>query len=112
MERPSRLWVKGILKGAEKVQEVLSGSAQLILEESLYLCSVEELLQSTWICPSQVECLLLVGHNPTMEYLTDLVTRGDCRIKTSEVRSFKVHRDSWNGLTLSDLEYDQLIYSH
>jgi len=97
---------------AQVVQEVFSGTGELILEKDLYLCSVEDLIQACWICPPEVQTLLLVGHNPTMEYLTDRVIQGDCRIKTSEIRSFELERSDWNGLSLEELSYQGQIYTH
>jgi len=85
---------------------------KLMEEKDLYLCSVDEMLSEIRRCPPSVRVLLVVGHNPTMEYFTDRVTRGDSRIKTSEIRGFRFSGAGWDELGLEDLEYLGTIYSH
>lgn len=85
---------------------------KLMEEKDLYLCSVDEMLSEIRRCPPSVRILLVVGHNPTMEYFTDRVSRGDSRIKTSEVRGFRFSGASWDELGLDDLEYTGTVFCH
>jgi len=100
------------LETAEIVQHEFAGKAELIPEASLYLCSVEDIIDVCHIVPAQVNRLMIVGHNPSIEYLTDRVTRADCRVKTSEVHCFSFMGENWSDLTLSALEYEGVLYTH
>lgn len=97
---------------AEIVQNEFAGKAILIPESSLYLCSVEDLIDACHIVPAEINRVMIVGHNPSIEYLTDRVTRDDCRVKTSEVRCFSFMGENWVDLALSLLEYEGVLYTH
>lgn len=100
------------LETAEIVQKTIGNAGELIPESSLYLCSVEDIIEACQICPREIDCIMVVGHNPSIEYLTDRVTRDDCRVKTSEIRCFSYTGKSWADLTLSALEYEGILYTH
>ena len=79
---------------------------------SLYLCSLEEMVFQIRCCPDYVSTLLVVGHNPAMEYFSDQATGNDSRIKTSEIRGFSLGETQWSRLDPGQLEYLGIIYSH
>ena len=50
-------------------QELCPDMENIILDESLYLANLHDLLVALRYCPDQVTTLLLIGHNPGLEEL-------------------------------------------
>ncbi|MDA3852240.1 MAG: histidine phosphatase family protein [Spirochaetaceae bacterium] len=97
---------------AQMVSEYLVKAVPIQLEDQIYLCSLEELIEVSKICPEEIETLLLVGHNPTMEFLLDRVSGSPYSVKTSEIYSFKVNCSRWQDIHVDALEFIGPIYVH
>ena len=67
----------------------------------LYLSDEESYLEVIQTIPNDVETLLLVGHNPTMEYLNTALCGAAETFSTAAIAHLEVEIDSWFDLKLN-----------
>jgi phosphohistidine phosphatase len=66
---------------AQETATIAAGSAgysgEITVEPDMYGASADELLEIVQAIPDRLACVLIVGHNPSFEELTDLLAGGD-----------------------------------
>ncbi|MEQ9230079.1 MAG: histidine phosphatase family protein [Cyclobacteriaceae bacterium] len=89
-ELPDRFIVSSSLRTTQTalhIQEELKFSKDRIdFEESMYLCSIRELLEQVNRMDDLWHCACLIGHNPSITYLAEYLTNENIgNVKTSGV---------------------------
>ncbi len=86
---------------AEAVAKASSCKGPIELLESLYLATAGKLLsEASSHAPDSVGRLLLVGHNPGMEDLVEMLSGKREAFPTAALAVFEVGIDAWNALEL------------
>ena len=69
---------------------------ELRLDDRVYLASASMLMEVVQGLPDAVSMALLVGHNPSMEDLVELLCGGRVRMPTAAIASMQVFVPSWS----------------
>ena len=85
-------------KTAEKVAETCQYAGEISFTDDLYLASPDTYLAILRDVPDEHECVMVVGHNPGMEMLVNLLTDQDEVMPTAALAQVRLNVDSWNQL--------------
>ena len=80
---------------AQFVSKERTFSGELRFDRRIYLASPAMLLDVVQELPDEVETAMLVGHNPGMEDLVELLCNGNVRMPTAAIASLRLYADSW-----------------
>ncbi len=82
----------------EAVTQAFDPAPEVSYSEELYVAMPQTWLDEIAGVDSACECLLLVGHNPTMEALVALVAGQSAGMSTANVARVEVEIDEWREL--------------
>jgi len=86
---------------AEVVAKGSSYTGSIELLESLYLATARRVLEEARIhAPESVDRLLLVGHNPGMEDLVEILSGRRAAFPTGALAVFEIGTDRWKALEI------------
>jgi len=94
---------------AEFVARERSFNGDLRFDERVYLASPSMLVDVIRDLPDAVETAMLVGHNPGMEDLLELLCGGNVRMPTAAVAGLRLYADSWRDVRAGDAYLQWLI---
>ncbi|MEM8682969.1 MAG: histidine phosphatase family protein [Pseudomonadota bacterium] len=108
---------------ASTTADIIAGKLEyprerIVREASLYLASLDELLDITAMQDDALQHLVLVGHNPGMTlYANRLVPGLTNNVPTTGVVSVSLDRDDWSlyadpGATLKFFDYPKKLGAH
>ncbi len=91
---------------AQIVQKTLGTTIPLEIEENLYLASSNHYMHFVQRVSPDVQRLMLIGHNPGLEYFCNALARDKQNIflGTSTFVCFEWMGDSWEDLTFNSAE--------
>jgi phosphohistidine phosphatase len=98
------------LSTAEIIQEALD-DIELIEDERIYEASLESLLGVVQGLPDEYERVLLVGHNPGFEELSDALSgRTDSVLKTCSMAILRTEADAWSEVEEETCELQEIVH--
>ncbi len=80
---------------AERLAEATGYDGEILYLNQLYAAEPSEYLAALRVVPEQVERVLLVGHNPGLEDLLELLTGEWQRLPTAAIAHLLVPADRW-----------------
>lgn len=83
---------------AETVSEECGCQGELQLSRDLYEGGPEAYLEAIRNLPSLVECALVVGHNPDLEELVEMLTGESVRLPTAALAQLQLDIEGWQDL--------------
>jgi phosphohistidine phosphatase len=83
---------------AELVGETCGYTGSIALAPGLYFGSPGAYLEATHDVPSEVETLLVVGHNPGIQELVWMLSGREERMPTAALATIEFDIDSWQNL--------------
>lgn len=86
---------------AKRVADACGFEGKIQFTEDFYHASPDEYLQGTWSVPDKVDVLMIVGHNPGMEMLVELLTGVPERMTTANIAQISLDIQSWQELVES-----------
>ena len=92
---------------AEAVAQESGCAVELQLSEELYEGGPEAYLEAIRNLPSSVDCALVVGHNPDLEELVEILAGESVRLPTAALAHLQLYIQGWHGL--NDEEQGKLI---
>ena len=87
-------------KTAEVVAEKIGYKKEIIYSDSLYMAEPATIVNVLRETPDNVKRVMLVGHNPGMEGLAQMLSRKVESLCTSAIACFKLPIDRWKDLNL------------
>lgn len=98
------------LSTAEIIQEALD-DIELIEDERIYEASLDSLLEVVQSLPDEYSRVLLVGHNPGFEELSDALSgRTDSVLKTCSLSILECEANSWSEVGEGGCELDDIVH--
>jgi phosphohistidine phosphatase len=98
------------LTTAEIIQEELD-DIELIEDERIYEASLEQLLEVVSGLSDEYATVLLVGHNPGFEELSDALSgRSDSVLKTCSMALLNTDADSWTASAEGSFALEEIIH--
>jgi phosphohistidine phosphatase len=88
---------------AEAVAEESGCTGELQLSKELYGGGPEAYLDAIRSLPSMVNCALVVGHNPDLEELVEILTGESVRLPTAALAQLQLDIQSWQDLNEEEL---------
>ncbi|MFO0904587.1 MAG: histidine phosphatase family protein [Pirellulales bacterium] len=85
---------------ARLVAEALEYTAAIDERRALYLTSPHAYVSEIRSLPDSWQCVLVVGHNPTLESLVNLWSDEECDFPTAATAVFEWHVASWGRVSL------------
>jgi len=85
-------------KTAAKVAKAYGYEGIIELDGELYLAAPDGLLRVLQDVPDRHDCVMLVGHNPGLEQLIELLTGTVTRLPTSALARLRVAIESWSDV--------------
>ena len=73
----------------------------VVLSEALYLSGAQDYIDVLGQVPADVESVMIVGHNPTVEELVELLTGRDEAMPTAALAQVELPIDDWAELAPS-----------
>ena len=86
---------------AKKVAKSSHYKGEVIIESSLYRGGPIEYLNVLRLQPDQARTVLIVGHNPDIEQLLEMLTRKEIIMPTCSLAAVNLPMDQWKKLTNS-----------
>jgi phosphohistidine phosphatase len=86
---------------AKKVAKSSNYKGEVIIESSLYRGGPIEYLNVLRRQPDQARTVLMVGHNPDIEQLLEMLTRKEIIMPTCSLAAVNLPMDQWKKLTNS-----------
>ena len=86
---------------AKKVAKSSHYKGEVIIESSLYRGGPIEYLNVLRRQPDQARTVLMVGHNPDVEQLLEMLTRKEIIMPTCSLAAINVPVEHWKNLTIS-----------
>lgn len=86
-------------KTAEAVAEASGYEGEIQLEAGLYAAGPEAYLEALHVLPEEVQNVLVVGHNPGLEELVELLTGEAVSLPTAALARVALPVESWGSLT-------------
>jgi phosphohistidine phosphatase len=83
---------------AELVIEACGYDGELQLERDLYAADPEAYLDALQLLPETYKRVMLIGHNPGLEELLELLTGEFQRLPTAALAQVKLRLDAWEKL--------------
>jgi phosphohistidine phosphatase len=83
---------------AELVSEACGYGGELQLERDLYAADPEAYLDALQLLPESIKCVMVVGHNPGLEELLELLTGEWQRLPTAALAQVKLRLDAWEKI--------------
>ena len=80
---------------AEFVARERTFAGEFIFDQRIYLASPAMLLEVIQELPDAVETAMLVGHNPGMEDIIELLCGGVVRMPTAAIASLRLQGETW-----------------
>lgn len=81
-------------------------SDRIVVQDELYLADTDVLLSITQLCDDNVDCLLLVGHNPGLTQFANMMTDVSVdNIPTCGMYHMKFDIKAWHEAELKTGEY-------
>ena len=96
---------------ATATAKLLAGKSHAVVEEQehLYMASVDTLLAATWSIPSDIRSAIVVGHNPGVSHLANLLAgQTEYRVPPLGAVCFEV-TTPWEDLGLSPLRVSRFV---
>jgi phosphohistidine phosphatase len=87
-------------KTAEAVAEKIGYKKEIIYMDSLYLAEPSAIVEALQDTPDDIKRVLVVGHNPGVEGLAQILTGKVDSLSTSAITCIKLPIDTWKELTL------------
>jgi len=98
---------------ARRVVKQLDNQAEITLREDLYLAEPQAFVDVLHEVPDEVDCVMLVGHNPGMREFLQMLTDTVLRFPKSTVAYISLPYDSWQQVSLASRgELDALLSLH
>ena len=98
------------LNTAEIIQEALD-DVELTEDERIYEASLESLLEVVAELPDDYERVLLIGHNPGFEELSDALSeRTDSVLKTCSLAILRAPVNSWKAVGEGSCELEEIVH--
>jgi phosphohistidine phosphatase len=86
---------------AEAVVDAAGYSGQILLDRQLYLADPADILSVLRDVPENADIVMIVGHNPGLEDLVELLTGEAHDMPTAALARVVLPVDSWRGLDLA-----------
>jgi phosphohistidine phosphatase len=86
---------------AEAVVDAAGYSGQILLDRQLYLADPADILSVLRDVPENADIVMIVGHNPGLEDLVELLTDEAHDMPTAALAQVVLPIDSWRDLDLS-----------
>jgi phosphohistidine phosphatase len=86
---------------AEAVAKAAGYTGEVLLDEQLYIASPAEILSRLRTVRENAETIMIVGHNPGLEELVELLTGESLDLPTATLAQIALPIDRWRDLTLS-----------
>jgi phosphohistidine phosphatase len=88
-------------KTAEAVAEKVNYKDEIIYLDVLYMAEPSAIIEVLKTVPDEIKCVLVVGHNPGMEGLVQILSHEVASLPTATVAYLKLPIKSWSELSLS-----------
>ena len=96
---------------ATATAKLLVGGSRAVIEEQehLYMASVDTLLAATWSIPSDIRAAIVVGHNPGVSHLANLLAgQTEYRLPPLGAVCFEV-KTRWEDLGSCELRVNRFV---
>ncbi len=90
---------------AEFIVRERAFAGEFVLDQRIYLASAAMLLEVIQDLPEAAETAMLVGHNPGMEDVIELLCGGAVRMPTAAIASLRLPADSWAQAQRATLQW-------
>lgn len=98
---------------AKRVIKQLDHQAEITLREDLYLAEPQAFVDILHEVPDELDCVMLVGHNPGIREFLQMLTDNMLRFPKSAVAYISLPYDSWQQVSLASRgELDTLLSLH
>lgn len=87
-------------KTAQKVARACGYRGSIIEQRALYLAATAGIVELLTQLEDEPACVLIVGHNPGMEYLVRCLTDQSCNMATGAIAHLELPIDNWSQLRL------------
>lgn len=101
--KPDRVYASTAVraaKTAELVAEKMHFEGEIIYLDAYYMAEPDAYLEPLRELPDDVKCVMIVGHNPGLEGLLQILSRKVESMPTAAVARVNLPIDSWKELTL------------
>lgn len=88
-------------KTAEAIAEKVDYEQEIDYLDALYLAEPSTVIDILHEVPDDIKCVLVVGHNPGMEGLVQILSRKVVSLSTATIAYFKLPIKSWKELSTS-----------
>jgi len=89
--------VRAVTTATLMAQQMRLDSGRIVTNDEIYLARVSEMLKIIQQFDNQYNCIMLVGHNPTMTELIDELTDSEIEnVPTCGVAMIQVNSASWH----------------
>jgi phosphohistidine phosphatase len=88
-------------KTAEAVAEKVNYKDEIIYLDSLYMAEPSAIVDVLKTVPDEIKCVLVVGHNPGMEGLVQILSHKVESLPTATVAYIKLPIKGWSELSLA-----------
>jgi phosphohistidine phosphatase len=89
---------------AERVAEQLEFKGTISLPKPLYEGSSKTYLAQIRLCPASARTLLIVGHNPALEELVELLSGEWLTLKTAAIAHLRFAENDWSAASSNSFE--------
>ncbi len=83
---------------ARAVADASGFEGELALTDEFYHASPEAYIEVLCELPAEFDCVMIVGHNPGLEYLLEMMTDEDERMPTAALAQVSLLIDTWAQL--------------
>jgi phosphohistidine phosphatase len=87
-------------KTAETVAEKIGYKKEILYKDALYMAEPLQIVDVLRETPDEIKRVMVVGHNPGMEGLAQMLSRKVETLGTSAIACIKLPIDHWSDLTL------------
>jgi phosphohistidine phosphatase len=88
-------------KTAEAVAEKVDYKEEIFYLDTLYLAEPSVIIEQLHEIPDDIKRVLVVGHNPGLEGLVQILSRKVVSLSTATIAYFKLPIESWKELSTS-----------
>jgi phosphohistidine phosphatase len=87
-------------KTAEAIAEKIKYKKEIIYKETLYMAEPSVIIDVLRETPDDIKRVMVVGHNPGMEGLAQMLTRKVGSLSTATIACIKLPIESWKDINL------------
>lgn len=88
-------------KTAEAIADKVDYKGEILYLDALYMAEPSTIIDALQEIPDKYKRVLVIGHNPGMEGLVQILSRKVVSLSTATIAYFKLPIDSWKEITTS-----------